>query len=379
MATISLDTYIQIATLIVATATFIIAQAIQRNRDRDVARRGIYEKLELASIELFRFEADHIDLIRPVWEEETPIPPKDSAEYIATLNYVCQILNLFELSIKFRKDGTMPEDVFGSWVAWFFLLVKSPGFPEIWEDARGNYLPMLRNIMDGGIRIVDGESDPAKQEVRFYDYLSYLLKIDIRDQHSGYINTAPIEAFLKTQNRHKTSKSLADTESLVIRWGHDVTLAGELASLFSRNTSVQYISHGELMEGRAIAPNAWAPDLEERLTVEFGKALSHAPMESSNIVTAYYQNQLVGFILLEYETSPAGKYALLSDIVVEKNKRNLNIGEHMIEWTSAALKENHIQSLFAESNIANTIAHRFLEKNGFVTISKVFRKVVSEA
>lgn len=377
MSSIPLDTYIQIATLVVATATFIIAQAVQRNRDRAVARRGIYEKLELASIELFRFEADHIELIRPVWEEKTPLPHKGTAEYMATLNYVCQMLNLFELSIQFRKDGTMPEDVFSSWMAWMFMVVKAPGFPELWEDARSNYLPRLRNIMDGGIRIVDAEPDPVIQENQFNQYLAFLLKIELPDPNAHQANADPLKAFLKTQN-HRTTKPPVQPEVVDIRLGGDISYGKELAAMFIRNVGVQYISHGELMEGRAISPQAWAPDLEARLTIEFEKALLHKPLEISNMVTAYIQNQLVGFVLLEFETSSAGKYALLSDIVVEKKHRHLHIGEHLLRWTSNMLKENQIENLFAESNISNTVAHRFLEKNGFVTISKVFRKVTSQ-
>jgi len=373
---ISPDTIVQMAGVFVATATFIIAQAVQRARDRKIARRDVYQKLELASIELFRFEADHLELIRPVWEDETPMPRKGTAEYMATMNYVCQVLNLFELAIKFRKDNTMPADIFGSWVAWFYLLLRAPGFPEIWEDSKWNYLPQLRSIMDGGLRIAAIEPDPVVQESRFYEYVSHLLQCDVVKDWTGKAENNPLDDFWKSGLKARKTNPMTDAKQINIKWVSETAAAGKLAKLFITNAGKQYISHGELQEGRAVHTKEWAPDLEARLTSEFEAAIRNTPFSESNIIGAYQHNTLVGFILMEYTQAPTQIFATMADIIVDKAYRNSKVGEKLIHWAVQELKAHGIHDLYAESNVSNEVAHAFLHKMGFKTISKVFRKEI---
>lgn len=161
---------IQTAAVFVALSTFLIAHFVNAAKDRKNANREIYQKLELASIDLFRFEADHIEYIRPVWEETTPLPPAQTAERNVVTNYACQMLNLFEMAIRFRKEKIMPAEVFVSWISWIYDLCNAPHFPEIWYDTRLNYTMDLRKIINKGVEYTISKSI-SDSKMEFYKFI----------------------------------------------------------------------------------------------------------------------------------------------------------------------------------------------------------------
>ena len=372
---ISIDTIIQAISIIGAALTFVFAQSIEKKKDRKQANKESYQQLEFASIDLFRFEAENIELIRPIWEENREIPSKNTAEYIVLMNYVCQMLNLFEMAIKFRKDKTLLPEVFGTWIAWFQLLVMSPGFHEIWKDVRMDYLPELREIMDSGILIAKQETDKDLCKSNFYQFVSSVIKCDTISEWNDNKKEQDKESFRnKIFRKQINKKNKIDLEQLSFKWIHDLSETEKLTKLFISNSKEDYISHGEIQEGRAYNENTWSNGILTILTSEFNDALKNELFYHSNIVAAYLSNNLVGFALVEYKNSPNDSYAVLSDIIVDKNYRNNNIGEKLIKWVLIQLNNNNIKSLFAESNINNHVAHQFLIKLGFKPISKVFKQ-----
>lgn len=373
LSQIAVDTWVQITGLLVATGTFVIAHTIQRKRDRKIARRDVYQKLEFASIDLFRFEADHLELIKPIWEKGTPLPAKGTADHYALMNYVCQILNLFELAIKFRKDKIMPADIFGSWIAWIYQVVHAPGFKPVWQETRWNYLPQLRRIMDGGLEILSEDHQESKREKQFYAFVAEEMNCDIIRQWTENRDEYQNKAVSSTR---KSGSLLPAGQNLMISWAQDVSQAPILAALFVREKGKHYISHGELKEGRATRPDRWADNLEEKLKTEFTEACLKPPFDTINIVQAHVNDQLIGFLLIEYDQAPHEPFATVSDIVVDERFRNLHVGERMISWVFDQLKSQNIRTVYAESNISNQIAHGFLEKMDFSPISKVFRKEI---
>ena len=66
--------------------------------------------------------------------------------------FYCEVLNLFELAITFRKKGILDTDDFITWIAWFHELSASKGFPLMWTEQRVHYKPQLRQLMDDGVR-----------------------------------------------------------------------------------------------------------------------------------------------------------------------------------------------------------------------------------
>ena len=173
----TIDNVGQISAIVVGTATLFLATQYQGRRELEAAQREIYQRLELASIELFRFEANHIDLIRPLWVAGTKAPVKKSAEEMAYHNYVCQILNLHEMALRFRVEKIMPDEVFESWIAWFWSLSSAPGFSPIWEDLKEHYIKNLRETFDDGVRIANGPGDDDAKHTEFRRRLKDRLNI----------------------------------------------------------------------------------------------------------------------------------------------------------------------------------------------------------
>ena len=64
------------------------------------------------------------------------------------LNYVCQILNLFEMAIRLRKEVSFSPEVFGSWVIWTFGLANAVS--EKSDEVQYDYTFELRQIMNVG-------------------------------------------------------------------------------------------------------------------------------------------------------------------------------------------------------------------------------------
>lgn len=144
---ISVGTLAELLVLVLSVAAVLYGILVQKRLDREVAKREIYQRLELASIDLFRFEADHLDLIRPMYTGEPP--PPDPAAFHAYQNYACQVLNLFEMSVELCCGGVIDDDIFGSWVAWFRELGQAPGFAPLWHGGlRDNYTGRLAKVMD---------------------------------------------------------------------------------------------------------------------------------------------------------------------------------------------------------------------------------------
>ncbi|MBV9983089.1 hypothetical protein [Bradyrhizobium sp.] len=64
--------------------------------------------------------------------------------------FVCQVLNLFEIIISYRKDHVVPDDVFATWVSWFHELGTSKRFERFWidEELWSHYKGELQQILN---------------------------------------------------------------------------------------------------------------------------------------------------------------------------------------------------------------------------------------
>ena len=389
LESLSADVIVQVLSLFLATTTFIIARMIEKKRDReerkeelDNANREIYQRLEFASIDLFRFEAAHVDMIRPIWEANAELPEKGTAEYIIVLNYVCQILNLFEIAVKFRMERIMPPDIFGSWIAWFYLLISSPGdgFRLLWKDLKFDYIWELREIFVEGFAIYDRIDDPWEAEVQFYQFVGKKLECGII---TGWINEETEDScepqydrLIQLRNASQitaTDKRTDLSGEVRIGWENDASNLARLVRLFIDNSSENYISHGEIYAERAISEREWTPDVEKVLEKEFAASLLNAPFVESNILSLSIDGEIIAFCLIEYVTNQHSQFAVLSDIIVDKSRRKMSLGTRMIDWLKEPLKSRGYNFLLAESNISNTRAHEFLTKQDFKSISKVFK------
>lgn len=129
----------------------------------DARRIEIYQRLEIESNSVFRFETEHRNVL-PLFRTHLAPPrllqspmiedlaggqtPRDEAKLIARKYYeIC--CNLFEIAARLRQKDIFEAEVFGSWVAWYFDTVTEWGFRAVWADLRTNYTAQLReNVFD---------------------------------------------------------------------------------------------------------------------------------------------------------------------------------------------------------------------------------------
>jgi hypothetical protein len=118
-------------------------------RQREIEKNSMYQRLELASIEFFRWEAaNRAELI-----ETREKYPDVSAEDDKLLETYCnQLMNLFELCIHNENMRMLPPKVFGSWLPWIYEVAHEPGFKEFWSKTKPNYLPECRKVIECAIK-----------------------------------------------------------------------------------------------------------------------------------------------------------------------------------------------------------------------------------
>jgi hypothetical protein len=182
----------QTAGIIIAATMVVLTNRFTADQARRSAGQVIYQKLENASVQLFRFEAEHPELVKALWFEE-PILLGDNAtveDKLAAYNleqYVCQMLNLFEMELRFRREGIIPPDVFASWVVWMYEVCCLPTFVHLWRnELEAHYITDFQTLINEGIHVGqsdvpyrDSSDEPDWQKVqRFYDKVAELVSPD---------------------------------------------------------------------------------------------------------------------------------------------------------------------------------------------------------
>lgn len=159
---LNLDSIASILGIVAAAMGIIISNRQQAYKEQQASRDQIYQQLELESINLFRFEIENVDIARITWDDEITTfdeLQKDKNKAYQVLQHICQILNLFEMAVRFKRDGIAHEDVFMSWEAWIFDLCNSQIFLNYWylEGVKDNYIKLFQDIIDDGLRCCHGK------------------------------------------------------------------------------------------------------------------------------------------------------------------------------------------------------------------------------
>lgn len=204
----SADGWIQalftLAGIVVATVTF----AFQQNQANALQRKEVYQRLELASNDLFRFEAEHAATIGR-FRDLTPSKVKftqterrilgdwsryeegreldddadartaflalDAARSIIRKCYE-QTLNLFEMAARLRAARIVEPDVFGSWVVWLYECHCEWAFRDAWPGLKLNYTAQLRQVFDDPVRRFDPAEDDDARRRRFFRHVAQLYR-----------------------------------------------------------------------------------------------------------------------------------------------------------------------------------------------------------
>lgn len=168
-----------LGSLITAAALVLAGLEYRRSTARDVeaekdeleARQlEIYQRLELESMTVFRYETEHRHLIHWYKTHLAPDGPPPFETPIEEANlcarkYYEMSCNLFEIAIRLREKNSayIEDEVFGSWIAWFFDVTCEWGFRAVWADLRDNYTPTLRkDVFDPHVAALIVEWDQSQ-------------------------------------------------------------------------------------------------------------------------------------------------------------------------------------------------------------------------
>lgn len=164
------NSFAQIAGIIIAATMVVVTNRYNSRNADETAQQQIYQSLELESVKLFRFECDHPELVARLWYPELPAPhettptPQPVKDYLLK-QYICQMLNLFEMACRFHKERIFEADLFGSWVIWMWELCAEDVFQRQWRGEDGiefNYIESFREIINAGIYFATEQPVPAQ-------------------------------------------------------------------------------------------------------------------------------------------------------------------------------------------------------------------------
>lgn len=144
----------------------------------------IYQRLEIESNRVFEFEARHPQLVPKMKRRLAPARALGELmvqnEYgdrmdgpqiaMVARKYYEMNCNLFEIAARLRKLELVDEDVFGSWIAWYFDTTTEWGFRALWQDLRDNYTADLRAVFDGLVGVLIEEWDIPHDRGTFTHY-----------------------------------------------------------------------------------------------------------------------------------------------------------------------------------------------------------------
>jgi len=162
-------------------------------------------------------------------------------------------------------------------------------------------------------------------------------------------------------------------------WARDSKEADGLVSAFMRQLDSAYISHGEIMYGRAKNAEEWADNIEDVLREDILEAVSCRTGEGG-LALAMEDDSLAGFAMIEIEKPRRAEvFAVLSDLVIMPGHRGTGIGAGFLAWIETELLREGVGRIFLESGVRNAAAHRFFNNRGFSTISVSMMKELKPA
>ncbi|MDR6922693.1 GNAT family N-acetyltransferase [Chryseobacterium sp. 2987] len=153
------------------------------------------------------------------------------------------------------------------------------------------------------------------------------------------------------------------------QWLTDSTRIKELIRFFITHKTDSYISHGEIISGRALSPGQWNPDLETILQAQFSDDFKGSGTELKILIAENDQNEIIG-ILVFHLINGFKKYAVLEDMLLDQSYRGQSIGSMLLEKAVEESKNWNISFIMLESGVNNAGAHHFFGKYGFKKVSE---------
>jgi len=167
---------------------------------------------------------------------------------------------------------------------------------------------------------------------------------------------------------------------LRIRWATSGDDPGLLAKFFIENVSPEYISQGELQDGRASDIDSWSTELHSIMLRQFKAACGGGGdgthLETRLAIANDHAMRLMAIGYVGIERSSSIPYAVLHDLVVQSTTRGMGVGSALLEWIEEQLRIQRIKSIFLESGMRNASARAFFESVGYGAVSVNYMKVI---
>jgi hypothetical protein len=135
-------------------------------------QRETYMRLELASIEVFRFEAANAAILGYYQGLVDPGGQRTEVADTVALNHYYQTLNLFEIIVRLTRAKEVDHEIFGSWVIWQHDLLCQWYFRDCWPQLRQNYTSELRAIFDRPVGQFDPGQDGEVRKMEFFHHVA---------------------------------------------------------------------------------------------------------------------------------------------------------------------------------------------------------------
>ncbi|PIF45968.1 acetyltransferase (GNAT) family protein [Chryseobacterium sp. 52] len=157
------------------------------------------------------------------------------------------------------------------------------------------------------------------------------------------------------------------------QWLTDKTRINELVDFFITHKTDSYISHSEIMYGRALDSQHWNPDLRAVFTEQLMNDYDYDGTSKLNILIVENDNGvIVGMLVFNVINSPFKKYAILEDMLLDSSVRGQSLGSKLLENVIQKSKEWNISFIMLESGVNNHGAHHFFSKYGFEKVSESY-------
>ncbi|MFP3595280.1 GNAT family N-acetyltransferase [Chryseobacterium sp. SIMBA_029] len=154
------------------------------------------------------------------------------------------------------------------------------------------------------------------------------------------------------------------------QWLTDNKRTEELVDFFMTHKTDSYISHGEIISGRALDSQHWNPDLKAILTAQFNSGFTADQHSKLNILIAENEDgKIIGILIFNIITG-FKNYAVLEDMLLDQSVRGQSLGSTLLEKAVEKSKNWNISFIMLESGINNTGAHHFFNKYGFKKVSE---------
>ena len=176
-------------------------------------------------------------------------------------------------------------------------------------------------------------------------------------------------------NHNLTTSADVTQNEIRFAWlGRSSEYTDQLAGFFEENVDENYISHGEIIDGRAENFNEWKKNIKEVMDAEFREilAVSSGNGNYSRICVCTLNQKMAGMSLVAFKDEV--KVAIIEDIIISKEFRKRKLGSSFLGWIENEIRLKGVSFIMLESGINNKKAHDFFHGNGYQQASVVMVK-----